>query len=261
MISVILSLYKQLDNIYLILLGLSKQTYTGFEVIIAEDDNAPETLGFLESARKQFNYEIRHVSQEDMGFRKMQIMNKAMVAAKGEYLVFLDGDCIPHRRLLEAYNKRLAPDTVCLGRRCYLDEKITKKILETKDLGKLNFVNLILHASHLDRAFYMPWMGIGKPKRKVIGCNWAAPRKTILDVNGYDEDYTLPRCGEDLDLDWRLRKLPNIKILNIKHEVITYHLYHKVNYSKEQIEASRKMRLEKIEEGLFICKNGIKKID
>ncbi|MDL2214701.1 glycosyltransferase [Dysgonomonas sp. OttesenSCG-928-M03] len=260
MISVIISIYNRLDNLYLILLALSKQTYTDFEIIVSEDRNAAETISFINEMRREFNFKIRHVNQEDDGFRKTRILNKAVVAAKGEYLVFLDGDCIPHFRLLESYSRRLSPDTVCLGRRCYLDEKITRELLETKDLGRINLFSLLLHARHLDRAFYMPWMGIGKPKRKVIGCNWAIPRQTILNINGYDEDYTQAGCGEDLDVDWRLRKLTSIKFKNIKHEVITYHLYHKPNYSDDATKWGYALMAEKIKTGLFFCKNGIEKI-
>jgi len=261
MISVIISIYNRLDNLYLILSALSKQTYTDFEVVISEDRDAAETVSFIEQARKEFKFPIQHVNQEDSGFRKTRILNKAVVAAKGEYLVFLDGDCLPHHRLLESYAKRLAPDTVCLGRRCYLDEKITKAVMDTKDLKKINFFNLLLHAKKIDRAFYTPWMGIGKPKRKIIGCNWAVPRKTMFDINGYDEDYTQAGCGEDLDVDWRLRKLPNIKFMNIKHEVITYHLYHKANYSEDATNWGYALMAEKKKRGYFVCKNGIEKLD
>lgn len=122
-------------------------------------------------------------------------------------------------------------------------------------------MNLVLHTRHLDRAFYMPWLGLGKPKRKIIGCNWAVPREVMLDINGFDQDYIKAGYGEDLDVDWRLRLKQGIRFLNIKHEVIAYHLYHKPNYSQEDVKCGSVMIEEKKKLGFVVCKNGIKKID
>lgn len=264
MVSVIISIYKRLDNLSLILLGLSKQTNRDFEVIISEDNNAEETIEFIKAARKQFSFEIKHVNQEDNGFRKTKILNKAVLAAKYDYLIFLDGDCIPHKKLIEVYVKYLNPTTICVGRRCYLDKKITNKLYASKNLDLLSIPNILLHAKRLGHAFYTA--NLIKPKisrrnRSIIGCNWGIYKQNVIDVNGFDEDYLQAGEGEDFDIDWRLRLLnKNFVFLNIKHQAITYHLYHDLNYTRDEANISRALKLEKIEEGHFFCKNGIEKV-
>lgn len=259
MISVIISIYKHLENLNLILLGLSNQTFNDFEVIVSEDNNSIDTIEFIKRARSRFHFTIKHVSQEDIGFRKTKILNQALLAASGEFLVFLDGDCIPHRKLLESYNKYLKPNTVCMGRRCYLSESFTNKLYKKQDIKDINTLNIIIHGKHLDHAFYVNNAKLGNPTRKIIGCNWGIYKQNLIDINGFDEDYVNPGVGEDHDIDWRLRLLGNITFLNIKREVIVYHLYHKVNYTQDITDEMNRFKEQKMKDGYIICKNGISK--
>lgn len=265
MISVIVSIYNRLDNLDLILRALNLQTYKDFEVIVSEDNNSENTLAFLNQARQIYSFDIKHVNQVNLGFRKTKILNQAVLAASNDYLVFLDGDCIPHSKLLEVYVNYLTPDTICVGRRCYLNNKLSQILWNSKDLSRLSFFNVLFNAKRLGHAFYIP-ASIWKPKistrsRSIIGCNFGIYKQNVLDVNGFDEDYVFAGEGEDFDIDWRLRRLnPNFIFLNIKHQAITYHLYHKMNYTRDEANISRDMKLKKMEEGVFFCKNGIRKI-
>jgi len=265
-ISIIISIYNNIDNLELILLGLEKQTVKSFEVIVSEDNNSTETAAFIESCRKKFSFTIKHISQEDIGFRKTMALNKSVLASEYDYLIFLDGDCIPHEKLVETYLNYLTPTTICTGRRCYLDKSLTEKLYSSKDLSLLSVFNILIHAKRLGHAFYTS-PSVMKPKpskrsRAIIGCNWAIYKQNILDVNGYDEDYLQAGEGEDFDIDWRLRRLNDkFVFLNLKHQAITYHLYHERNYSGEDIDKSEEMKLEKMKAGHYICKNGINKYD
>ena len=263
--SVIISIYNRLDNLELILTALEKQTVKSFEVIVSEDNDSPITAEFINKARERFSFTIKHISQEDIGFRKTMALNKAVVASEYDYLIFLDGDCVPHEKLVETYLKYLTPDTICLGRRCYLDKSLTDRLYKTKDMKVLSVLNLLLHTKRRKRAFYIP-PSIKKPNvckkiRRIIGCNWAIHKQNILDINGYDEDYTHAAVGEDIDIDWRLRLLNDrIIFLNVKYQAITYHLYHPKNYSGDDVNKSRAMKDEKMKTGNYVCKNGIRKL-
>src|SRR5674476_1474762 len=91
MISLIISFYKRLDFLELIFQSLDKQSYRNFEVIIAEDNNDPQTVEFINKARLLKTYGIQHVSHDDIGFRKTRILNTAVKTARGEQIVFIDG--------------------------------------------------------------------------------------------------------------------------------------------------------------------------
>lgn len=259
MISVIISIYKNIENLHLILYALEQQTFKDFEVVVSEDNDAKRVSDFLAEMRTGFDFPIKHVFQEDIGFRKTKILNKALSAASGEKLVFLDGDCLPHKRLLEEYDKALTPSIVVIGRRCYLNQKITNKLLTSKDLNKLSPLALIFNADRLKHAFYLPQLKDKKnTNRRIIGCNWAVYKQDLLNINGFDEDYNRPGRGEDFDVDWRFRK-NGLTINNIKHKVITYHLFHPSNHDKSDAIAMEELMQQKIEEGFIFCRNGISK--
>ena len=97
-ISVVLAYYDNLSNLELLLAAFNNQTFTDFEVIIAEDDNNPGTESFLKANKDVYSYPIIHVNQEEkIGFRKNKVLNKAVRVSRGSILVFIDGDCIPHK--------------------------------------------------------------------------------------------------------------------------------------------------------------------
>ena len=133
--SVIISYYKNLDALELILSALRAQSAVGqFEVIVSEDDDSPSTVSFLHGFSSGSPYEIKHVSQEDKNFRKCMALNQSLKIAEGELIVFLDGDCIPHRRLVGQYLKNMAPKMVLVGRRVDLSKRLSEKILRSKKL-------------------------------------------------------------------------------------------------------------------------------
>lgn len=256
-ISVVTTVYKQLDNLYLILLGLDKQVFKDFELVVAEDDDATETKQFLEKVRHEFNFPIKHVFQKDEGFLRTKILNKAIQAASGEYMVFLDGDCIPHKLFLGSYDRYLNHSTICFGRRVYLNENFSKKLNKTKDISLLTPFNILLNCSHLENAFYWFWDHPEEnSERKIVGCNWGCSKQSLFDINGFDEDYVGWGC-EDKDTDWRLRVSNKYTFLNIKHKAIIYHLYHPFNFDKEKQRIANEFLNNKMEKGDVVCKNGL----
>ena len=264
MISLIISFYKRLDFLDLILQGVERQSYKDFEVIISEDDNADETVLFLDQARKQYSFPIKHVSQEDIGFRKTKILNVAVLVAEGDQLVFLDGDCIPHKHFLKQYNRTITKGVFCIGRRVMLSQKLSTKVKDSKNLSYLSFMNCLRYGveNYLKRAFYLPWIKENKGnKRGLIGCNMGGCKDDLLAVNGFDEDYQVPAVGEDCDLDWRLRAY-GISIKTVFYRCLTYHLYHKTIHERNSVVQinNRAMMADKQKAGRYICANGIKKL-
>jgi cellulose synthase/poly-beta-1,6-N-acetylglucosamine synthase-like glycosyltransferase len=259
-ISIIIPFYKRLDFLSLIFQGLQKQSFKSFEVIVAEDDNSPETITFLESQKAKISVPIKHVSQPDTGFNKTKALNKSVKIAEGELIVFIDGDCIPHKHLLHEYNKHMKPNIILIGRRAMLSEKITNILLKDDSIKKINILNLLLSGSKkIEDAFYFPNRSYNNSHRGICGCNWAVERKLLLKVNGFDEDYKYATAAEDTDIDWRLSKI-GAKIKKMKNKAIVYHLYHDLNYNKTQVEINKKLLHKKIKVGEAICKNGITKL-
>ena len=107
-VSVIVSTYNEPDWLEKAVWGWDAQSERGFELLVADDGSGPETAERIERLRAETGLTIRHVWQEDEGFRKSAILNRAIEAAEGDYLVFSDGDCIPRADFL-ATHTRLGP--------------------------------------------------------------------------------------------------------------------------------------------------------
>lgn len=260
MISVIIALYKKLDYLELILNSLALQSFEDFEVIIAEDDNAKATIAFLEKASKIYSFNIQHVSQQDVGFRKTKILNAAVKESKGNKLVFIDGDCIVHRHFLKQYNRAISHQVLCYGRRALLSEGFTQKLLRQGKIKSLSYLNVLFSgAKWTFAAMYIPLKkNIHKQHRLILGCNWGVSRENIFVVNGFDEDYTRAGVGEDFDIDWRLKAI-GLKSFSMKNKAIVYHLFHTANYSAEDTLFVENLMAEKKKAGVYYCINGINK--
>ena len=263
--SVVISYYKNLPNLELILLALNKQSAKGeFEVIVSEDDNAKETVDFLNQIKSILSFPIIHLSQADDGFRKCQALNSAIQAATTDFIIFLDGDCAPHRHLVKEYISAKQEGRVLYGRRVNLGEKISKDLLKEKDPEMLSFSHLIGSGSkRIEEGLYLPFLSQRFKKKTsgiLLGCNMGISKKDLVAINGFDEDYTAAGCGEDSDIEWRFKALGNISFYSMKFCAIVYHIYHQERFSKAMELKNEEILAKKIQLGFFKCKNGIQKL-
>ncbi len=256
--SVIISYYKNLGFLKLILKSLMLQTEQDFEVIIAEDDNTQETVSFLKEQQKECFFALEHCRQENLGFRKNKILNQAVLKAKADYLILIDGDCVLHKEFVAAHLKYSKPNTVLIGRRLMLSKSLTEIALEKEDISYFKCLNFIKHGCQkLDCALYLPFINSTR-KHGIWGCNWSLYKQMIFDVNGFDEDYVKAAVGEDVDIEWRLRA-NDASFESVKFKAIQYHLYHKPNYNNDDVNHNFKILETKQNQNLYYCKNGIVK--
>jgi glycosyltransferase involved in cell wall biosynthesis len=238
-LTLIISFYNRIDYLKLVFAGLEIQTFKNFEVIIADDGSNEKVIKELNKLILDSKFPVKHLWQEDKGFRKNKILNRAIVESQTEYLVFIDGDCVPHSEFLrEHYFNR--EEKVCLtGRRVNLSKRITEVLNEEKIRNKFLERNLLLiffdsvfgETIDFEKGIYVKsnfLRGyINTKPRGLLGCNFSIHKKDILSVNGFDERYESPSIGEDTDLQFRL-ELNGIKIKSLNNIAIQYHLYHKL---------------------------------
>src|SRR5688572_10564625 len=117
-VSLIISVYKDVDSLRTVLDGLSFQTYKDYEIVISEDGESEEMRSFL-NAYTHGNT-IVHITQPDVGWRKNQALNHAIGRASGEYLIFIDGDCVLHHKFVENHIRYAAPERILAGKRVKL---------------------------------------------------------------------------------------------------------------------------------------------
>lgn len=256
--SLIISVYKNIEALHLILLSAIRQSYSNFEIIIAEDNDSKDMKDFIAQFKRNSPLPIKHISQKDEGFMKNKALNKAIAISESEYIIFIDGDCIMHKHFIKMHIKHKEKDKILFGRRVLLSEKLTNELYETQNIRLLTLRNLIASKSnYVETALFLPFL----PSKisnslGICGSNWSIHKKDLLEVNGFDEDYYLPGYGEDTDIELRLFK-KNMHLKKLKNKAIQYHLHHKLNYT-DSIEMGNLLEA-KIQEGLMYCKNGIDK--
>jgi len=237
-ISLIISFYKNIRWLKLIVTALQDQSFSDFEVIISDDGSSPEIFGEVKNLFNHSGLIYHYIWHEDKGFRKTKILNEAVVGSKSDYLVFLDGDCVPHHHFLREHYSGRKKGFVRAGRRVDLTENVSNRLNEDKiKSGYLGWpiIRDIFRDSirtglkSLEQGIYIKniWLRrmINRKYRGIRGHNFSIHKNDLLAVNGFDERFYKPGVGEDTDLEARLIRY-GIKILGITKQAIVYHQYH-----------------------------------
>jgi glycosyltransferase involved in cell wall biosynthesis len=247
--SVIIPFYNKIDILKLVLSGFERQSYQNFEIIIADDGSDDGIIHELETIISDSPLLIRHIWHPDNGWQKNTIMNKAIVSARSEFLIFTDGDCIPHRHFVKEHILAKEQNCVLTGRRVLLSKRISA-FLSAKRVqrGYLEYFlfpwmvleRLLGKGEFVENAVYFKCRfirnRINKKKRGLLGSNFSVHKADLLSINGFDERYQAPYVGEDTDLEYRLR-LKGCKFRHLKHLAIQYHYFHpRLKYSSSNLD-------------------------
>lgn len=238
--SLIVSSYNQPRQLECVLRSLQRQTELPAAVVIADDGSGPETAARIEALAPALSFPVTHVWQEHQGFRKTIILNEAISRTDSEYVILLDGDCVPTRRFVEDH-LRLAEDGCFVqGRRAFIAEPAVDGFLD----GKCTIRSLVMRGkvSGLSKAIRLPSPIIRRDtgQRGLIGCNLGIWRRDLDAINGFDESFT-GWGGEDSDLGNRLYN-HGCKRKFVYGRAIIFHLNHP-KLSRERFPAN----LEKLE--------------
>lgn len=268
-VSLIISVYKDVESLRTVLEGLKFQQYKRYEIIISEDGESAEMKDFLRSYTH--DNPILHLTQHDVGWRKNQALNRAISRANSDYLIFIDGDCVLHHKFIENHVRFAKRRNILAGKRVKLGPSFSA--LFRKEIHRLPELERRVEkekramrkdgAKFYEEAFYIDPDGllsfIPRIRRmhQLKGCNMSCYREDIEAINGFDEDYILPAVGEDIDLTWRFRGL-GYPLVSLRNLAVQYHLYHKENWTDQ----SRNLQLMEEKMGLkqYVCRNGLMKL-
>jgi glycosyltransferase involved in cell wall biosynthesis len=257
-VTLVISFYNKIEYLKMILAALERQSFSNFEVIIADDGSKQEVVQEIRNISKESPLKINHVWHEDLGFRKTRILNESIRQSTTNYLIFIDGDCIPHHKFIEEHYKNKEDKMVLAGRRVNLSERISLSLKEEKIregyLEKWFILKLIVDelsggSKEVVKGIYVQNVFVrrflNRSIRGVLGCNFSIHKKDLLDINGFDERYQAPAVGEDTDVELRL-SWNNVKVKMVKNMAIQYHIYHKkLSRPSENQEILRKVMQEK----------------
>ena len=222
-LTLIVSTYNWPNALRKVLQSAARQTRLPDELIIADDGSRADTSELIYALRPTLPFPLHHVWQEDKGFRKALVMNKAFAIATGDYIVCIDGDIVMERHFLSDHERLARPHTVLLGSRCKLRSKATEAYLSEVEYRPLSCFSPGIRRRY--NALRLTWLTPHAHRRaRSIGCNISFWRDDIVRVNGYDEAFE-GYGKEDSDIVMRLEKSGCTK-QRIKYSAIAFHLYH-----------------------------------
>lgn len=131
--SLIITTYNQKERLALVLDSVRNLKILPDEVLIADDGSKGDTKEMIESYMSNFPCPLRHIWQEDKGFRAALSRNNAINNAKGEYIIIIDGDMILESHFVSDHLRFAKKGVLAQGSRVILNENESKKILESKD--------------------------------------------------------------------------------------------------------------------------------
>lgn len=236
-LSLIIAVYNKPENLRLVLAACNRQIFADFEVIIADDGSGSPVKDVIEEAKREYPFPINHLWHEDFGWRKNTMLNNGIRASKSNYLVFIDGDCLPSKKfLLDHWNER-EEQRVLLGRRVETSQRWSDALtMEKIRNGKYERYGMHEWLDGLKGQSLRVEDGIRMPSkllrkmllrnvRGMLGSNFSAWKKDLLAINGFDELYNGPGCGEDSDIQYRL-SLIGVTGKSLRNLAVQYHIWH-----------------------------------
>jgi GT2 family glycosyltransferase len=257
--TLVISVYNDVSALTAVLKTVHQQHEKDVEVIVSQDGDSNCFDVVIQKYESKLS--IIHLQQPDTGFLKNKMLNKVVLAAQTDKLIFIDGDCILHPKFIANYIKYIKKGLICMGRRIDLDKTTTAKIKYGQLLLPRFWGMLKNKTTRIEESFYLPFLSQKLLKTpKLLGCNMGWHKADLLLLNGFDENYTFPGYGEDTDIEFRA-KLAGIQPFSMRFKAIQFHLDHTRPGRENEISRSQEVFENTKKRSDFRCKNGIEKLD
>jgi glycosyltransferase involved in cell wall biosynthesis len=263
-ISVIITTYNRPDALAAVLEACFGQDDHNFEIIIADDGSTNNTRQCIENLKRRSPVPLLHVWQPDDGFRAARARNLGILAASGDYIVFLDGDCMPQPSFISQHRKLARPGYLVTGSRVLLSPGYTLRVLAERIslLGLSAWDKLKLRLTgdvnkFLQTVLTLPDFGRESRRfswRRIKSCNLGVWRSDLGKVNGFDESFQ-GWGHEDSDLVVRLF---NAGVMRKEGAFATevYHLWHREN-ERSLEDRNRNIVLQRASDKTILAAHGL----
>ena len=267
-ISVIVPVYNRLEHLRALFLCLLKQKKQPDELIITDDGSSQTVLDFIGDLIPKAQFKVKHIYQEDKGFRKTRALNNGVINSEGELLIFCDQDLIFGEEYIEYMEKNIKKGCFLLCRPISVNEEEKDIILKKIELSNkyeellkplpkdyLESVNKTLKTDRKRRILNI--LKLSKRGIKLVGMSYAVMKSDYLKVNGYDENYN--GWGEEDDDFGNRLYVAGVKGKELKTPNMQIHLWHYSDPTKKHSmneEYYYKRKKEIFSNKNYFCKNG-----
>jgi glycosyltransferase involved in cell wall biosynthesis len=259
LISVIVTTYNWEAALESCLRSLFAQHDLQFEIIVADDGSREETRLLINKLVLESPVSLQHCWHDDLGFRAGTIRNQAALASHGDYLIFIDGDCVVLPHFVQRHRNLRQRGYFVAGNRVLLNESFTRDVLSTAlrlhEQPFLRFVqwrlqrkiNRLLPFLLLPLSRWRLW----RPQywQQAMTCNLAIWKADFVAVNGFDQLFE--GWGYE-DSDLVIRLIHNgIFRKEGRFAVPILHLWHRQNDRSEQHSNYQRL-LERLQQPDFV---------
>lgn len=262
-ISVVITTYNRSDALLQVLGALCLQDDCDFEVVVADDGSRPEHVQAILGSEAARQLRVVHVWHPDVGFTASRVRNRGVGAAGGEYIVFMDGDCVPEVDFIRRHRALAQPGYFVNGSRVMLSESLTQAVFQHGQSLCANpwwrWLSWRLRgdASKLTGLLRLPDAGYRKQPvfkwKGIRSCNMGVWRRDFDTVNGFDESF-VGWGHEDADFVLRLHNA-GVQRKNGFCATEVYHLWHK-EYSRAHESVNAATVRERIQSGQITPQEG-----
>lgn len=214
-----------------VLRSVAAQTCLPYEVVVADDGSTEETAALIARMVATYPVPLRHVRQDDHGFRAARARNRGIAASRGDYLILLDGDMLVHPDFIADHLMLAERGFFLQGGRIKATPEESQRLLDGgrpvyAPWSTANFDEF--DGTRRLYAFRAPplarWKARSRNGGRVMSCNMSFWRDDLLRVNGFDE--RMEGYGaEDRELAARLENA-GLKRRALKWAALAVHLWH-----------------------------------
>ncbi len=230
--SLLITTYNWKEALAAVLASVRRQSRLPDEVVVADDGSREDTRELLMAQARDFPTALRHVWQEDRGFRAASIRNRAIAASRGNMVICIDGDMVLHPDFIADHLALAETGSFLQGGRLQATAHYTRRLLTGELPSFTPWMPVDFAAAHGDERRHTlrwPWLARRKANSDhagvtVMSCNMSFWREDLIRVNGFDE--RMEGYGsEDLEIDLRLRNT-GIRRRRLKFAGLAVHLSH-----------------------------------
>ncbi|MBC5785342.1 glycosyltransferase [Ramlibacter sp. USB13] len=256
--------YNRADALLAVLRSLAPQCGGDHVVVIADDGSRSDHVEMLRAGLPRFSCPVRHVWQPDVGFTASRSRNLGAAHAGADYVVFMDGDCVPTPHFVRLHAQLAQPGCFVNGSRVLLSPELTREAVEGRvdlsRLGAADWLRLRLAGDVNKLTHLAAWAGA--PFRieerfrwkGIRSCNFALPWRDFEAVNGFDEIYS-GWGHEDADLVLRLHHHGSRRKNGFLGTEV-FHLWHRES-SREGEQANHERVLARMKTGIIRAESGL----
>ena len=255
-LALVINTFDQPDYLARVLAAVASQNSLPDEVLLADDGSGAPTRELFCVWCAQQKFRTAHLWQPHEDFRRASILNQAIAAAQGDYLVFLDGDTVPHPDFIADHRAAARNGFFVQGHRALVEQKAAPWFAKNSFAVARRRAVFQGQISGLKNAFRWPFAvcKIKNHLRGIRGCNLAIWRADLVRVNGYDEAF----CGwgrEDSELAARLFN-SGAQRLDLRGRALCFHLWHPPA-SRANLAANDTLLDQTVREKIVRCDHGL----